>query len=262
MNAEPPVFVSSYLLATRKFPGHTYRPELSGLLENLADGSPCLHHQPPWKVITTMYLDKYTNQYTSHYASHTKGSHCTGVAAVIFRTCYCLWLCHLDSSEASASHQQPFRESPSGQPGSFPRLLPSPSSPDLVPEELDSSGLSPQVLCCVPHTLPLRSNCFICWNLTYGLPVSQYPFDDSVRMNKFHTNVIYSRILIQKTKIKNPANLIALAYSTPAYCVCVCVSTHRLKTKSSQSLNCLGHFDNPMWTSSSLSATGYQRSII
>lgn len=51
------------------------------------------------------------------------GSHFAGVAVVIFRACYCLWLCHLGSAKASASDQQPFRELLSDQSVALTRHL-------------------------------------------------------------------------------------------------------------------------------------------
>lgn len=54
---------------------------------------------------------KKAHRYDSHYTSHTGGLCCARFAAVIFRTRYCLWLCHLDSAKAPTSDQQPFRES-------------------------------------------------------------------------------------------------------------------------------------------------------
>ena len=53
-----------------------------------------------------------------------KDLHFAGVAVVIFRACYCLWLCRLGSAKASASAQQSFWELPFDHiPGTFSGCL-------------------------------------------------------------------------------------------------------------------------------------------
>lgn len=87
-----------------------------------------------------VYLEKNTNQYISHYTSHIEGFHFAEAAVVIFRACYCLWLCHLHSAKGSVSDQQVFRELPSDQPAAFTRHLFGVLSPYMMQSTAEASS--------------------------------------------------------------------------------------------------------------------------
>lgn len=117
MNKWKLVLAPVQLPVTRKLLICFYWPELSFLLESLlmvTDGftppsfgekmslPTCDHYSCIWSNIP---IDTFPIILPTY-----KGFHFAGVACVIFRASYGLWLCHLGSAQASASDQQPFWE--------------------------------------------------------------------------------------------------------------------------------------------------------
>lgn len=128
-------------LATRKLT-HLYRLELSFLLKDSADGDLCLTPSSSGEKVGSS-----TSDHSAHIWTKTpidtfpiilpthKGFRFAGVAAAIFRACYCSWLRPLGSAKASASDQQPFRELPSDGSVALTRRLPghrAPHDPDTA----------------------------------------------------------------------------------------------------------------------------------
>lgn len=142
--------------ATRKLLKHIYWPELSFLLEDSAGGD--WWFTPPsggkesisaWDHYSCIWTNIPIDPFPIILPTY-KGFHFAGIAFVIFRACYCLWLCHLGS--AKTSDQQPFWELPSA---AFARWLAPAFCLYLIRNTATSLVISFDVLLRVPHNSPL-----------------------------------------------------------------------------------------------------------
>lgn len=133
MNTWKLIFVLFQPLAVRKLLIQLYWLELPFSLEDVANGDRCFIPHTFGERMSISTCDHCSRIWTK-IPIYTfpiilptyKDLHFAGVAVVIFRVCYCLWLCRLGSAKASASARQPFRELPFDHiPGTFSgRLAP------------------------------------------------------------------------------------------------------------------------------------------